>query len=233
MSTLHDFTLRNILVIRTPHKGGVRSGGNVKMGFREAWEKTGLPSLYYKVSGDAPVRCADGEVHECRVVANIPAKCGFVQGVPCVAGLGTKENPFEREIDGVWGQRSDYQSDICLKTTVDANGNLALDEAPVVGPDGSELPIEWGVEMLLYTEPAKTLKLHACEILKETPGDKTNVLFVDVHMKGEYEVVPAANGSRGELRPAGGKFVASKNPVQCRGAARDTREAQPSHVVRT
>jgi len=202
-----ELILTNMKITLHPHKGNVREDGSVSLSWRERWEKDGVPSMFYSVTGDAVV---DGVTK--RVTTAIPA---VRDGV--LRGLGTEF----ADKSGNTRVISKYPAPQSLRFHMEGE-ELVLDEALPVSEDGRECPMEYGLSFLMHTKAHKGIKLRDVVVTKEEPGKD----YIDVHALGGYAVVDVGVAAGAPL--AGG--YAKPTGEITRKAARDTRAAAPATV---
>ena len=195
-----------------PHKGGVREDGSVRQSWRERWETSKEPSMFYSVTGDAVV----GDRLQ-RVTTSIPA---VRDGVLCALGVERADS------SGSTKMLSEFQAPQSLKCRVE-NGELVFDEALPVSEDGQECPAEYGLSFLVFTDGRKAIALKDA-VIQDSGVSERGTEYADVRALGGYEVVDApSRGATGGAVAAG--FSLPKGPVTHR-AARDTRTAAPATV---
>lgn len=203
-----ELTLTDLKVTLHPHKGGDREDGSVALSWRERWEKDGVPSMFYSITGSAVI---NGVTR--RVTTNVPAvKDGTVRG------LGTEFTDRSGNTRIV----SKYPAPQSLEFHTDEDGEIVLDEALPVSPDGKECPLEFGLSFLMHTGAHKGLVLRNVVVTKDEPGEG----YMDVHALSGHAVIDVGVAAGAPLT---GGFAAPRGEIT-RKAARDTRTAAPATV---
>ena len=209
---IKSLVLTNLKITLHPHKGGARDDGSVRQSWRERWETSKEPSMFYSVTGNAVV---NDRLQ--RVTTSIPA---VRDGVLCALGVERADK------SGNTRMLSEYQAPQSLKCRVE-NGELVFDEALPVSEDGQECPAEYGLSFLVFTDGRKAIALKDA-VIRDSGVSERGTEYADVHALGGYEVVDApSRGATGSA--ASTTYALPKGPIT-RRAARDTRAAAPATV---
>ena len=218
-----ELVLTHLKVTLHPHMGGVREDGAAKLSWRERWEKDGVPSMFYSLTGSAVI---NGRTR--RVDTAIPAVCDGV-----LRKLGVERPTVDEEGNPILDENgmpvvdkmiSEYPAPQSLKCHVD-NGELVFDEALPVSADGAECPPEFGLSFLIFTAGHKAIVLKDVLITKDDVSEK-GAEYMDVHALSGYDVIDVGSATGA---PVTAGYALPKGPIT-RKAARDTRTAAPATV---
>lgn len=192
---------------------------NPKNHWREQ-AKLGKPSMFYSVKGT--------------VLAGDVALNVTVNDIACrfnpdgsFKGLGIEPEGLDENGEPLaQSQVSAFQADHCAKFHVE-DGQIVFDEEPIIGEDGKEFDLAFGVKHFVYRAAGKTLKLKNLRLEIKQGGEK----FANGFCEG-YEVVdeprPEATGAVRKLTLRAPKAV-SYNAE--RAAARQTKQAVPQDIA--
>ena len=186
---------------------------NPKNHWREQ-AKLGKPSMFYSVKGTVLA----GDVALTVTVNNIA--CGFNPD-GSFKGLGVEPEGVDEHGDPVaQSQVSAFQADHCAKFHVE-DGQIVFDEVPIIGTDGKEFDLVYGVKHFVYRAAGKTLKFKNLRLELKQGSEKFANGFCE-----SYEVVdeprPEATGTARKLNMRAPKAVSYNAD---KAAARQTKTA--------
>lgn len=219
-----ELVLTHLKVTLHPHMGGVREDGAVKLSWRERWETSKTPSMFYSLTGSAVI---NGRTR--RVDTVIPAVRNGV-----LRKLGVERPTVDEEGNPILDENgmpivdkmiSEYPAPQSLKCHVD-NGELVFDEALPVSADGAECPPEFGLSFLIFTAGHKAIVLKDVLITKDDVAEK-GAEYMDVHALSGYDVIDVGSATGA---PVTAGYALPKGPITRKAAARDTRVSAPATV---
>jgi hypothetical protein len=222
---IKSLVLTNLKITLHPHKGGARDDGSVRQSWRERWESSEEPSMFYSITGQAVVndRLQRVTASVTAVRDGILRKLGIERPTVDENGEPILDENGEQVVDKMI---SEYPAPQSVKCHVE-NGELVLDEALPVSKGGAECPAEYGLSFMIFTDGRKAIALKDAVILESSVSER-GTEYADVHALGGYEVVDApSRGATGSA--ASTTYALPKGPITHR-AARDTRTAAPATV---